>query len=68
MMAAKTDDKTPAAPVAEPTLAPMLIDLLKEYAIASRNLNHKTATPRGIKRALATVKDIIADIELELAK
>jgi len=56
-------DKTPAT---NPELSKELIELLREFISASRNLYPKKATKRGISRALSTIKSVIADIEGEL--
>jgi hypothetical protein len=66
-MATKPADTTNTSENTE-ALNPAVVELLNEFAITSRNLNAKKATVRVIKRSLATLKDIIADLETEISK
>lgn len=59
-------DKAPTTTTSE--LSKEVSELLQEFLVASRNLNPKKATKRGISRSLATLKSVIADIEMEISK
>jgi hypothetical protein len=64
-MAEKTTQPTTTTPS---DLTTEVLGLLQEFQVAARTLNPKKATKRGISRSIATLKSVIADIEMELSK
>lgn len=66
-----TNDKTPSQKVEDKPVVDLpaaIVDLLNEYHLTSKNLQPKKTTLRQIKRSIATIKDIISDLEVELTK
>ncbi len=49
-------------------ISPMIVDLLKEFKTTARTFNGANPSARQIRRTLATLKDIINDLYMELDK
>lgn len=60
--------EVPVTETKSPEISAEVTALIVELQIALRGMNPKKATPRQVRRGLATIKAVIADIDEEISK